>query len=214
MVNTYIVAYAEDLNLSFDDLYPYQLPYPYQSWLTIYTPNSQTGGHKTSQVGWEYVTLTDTQGQWASSVVSKYNLVNNTVYAVCGYYYNGSYLNVQSVSESPGVCYYGLVSGVSGDGLYFDGYSLVQSGTLLRLTQQDVIDSGLSYNPWADNYDLSFNGDILEFLYNLGAYLCDSISTTVYNILNFKIGNFTFVHLFTTAGILVYCGWVIAKWVI
>ena len=182
--------------------------------MTIYTPNSQTSGHKTSVVGWEYIILTDNQGSWAPSVVSKYNLVNNVVYAVCAYYFDGMYLDTQSVSESPGICYYGLVDGASGNGLYFDGYSLVQTGTLLRLTQQDVIDSGLSYNPWGDIYDLSFDGDILEFLYNWGLYLCDGISTTVYNILNFKIGDFTFVQLFTTTGILVYAGWVIGKWVI
>lgn len=53
----------------------------------------------------------------------------------------------------------------------------------------------------------------LNFLYSFGVYLSKA-SNVVNDVLNFNVGDYSFLYVLCGSGFLVYCGWVVIKWLV
>ena len=215
MLNTEYILMAEDktFDYTFEEIYPYYLPFPLLSVAyNIYYPGKGASNVKQIKIAYDMIPLEDYQGVWTDESVSKWHLIDNTVYAVTAFRINDTFYSAEEIANSIGICYYGMIESRSnGNDVYFDqiGY---RTATLVNLEKEDIENAGLTYNPFT-NEGTTFNGENwFEFLANLGKDL--TIESGLSSILELQIGGYSLISLIFGAGFIVYAVWVIAKWAI
>lgn len=215
MQNTEYVIMADENNFdyTFQEIYPYYLPFPLLSVnYNIYYPGKGANDVKQIKIAYDMIPLDDSQGVWTDESVSKWHLVDNTVYAVIAFRINGTFYSAEDITNNIGICYYGMIKSTgNGNDVYFDqiGY---RTGTLINLEKEDVENAGLTYNPFEEG-GTTFNGNNwFEFLANLGKDLI--LDSGLSSILEFQIGGYNLISLIFGGGFIIYATWVIAKWII